>query len=776
MKKSFTHFALATAFFAGAFNAMAQQTLVVDGSKSYVWELTQGTDYILPGTDGSWYCQPGFFTHKDGETWTFRANGDAMYAYAIVLDQEKKYIDVQLLNATNGEGVEGTPTATFDVNHAIWVNGNENIGFPNYHNSAINWGGGKDVPVPEIAENVWQLVMVGGQQINAQSINFKFFKGKNWGGDMGTSVLWLEENDYIRMGQQDGGDGDNGNLYGKGGDIGDLDTLVVTVDFNNMHGDLGTIHVEKRAYTPAAFPQLNGENLTKYGNSYYANVALKPGDELNFANLDAVELKWEDLYVNECFAKKAQNGKLTWGAIEGNYCVEVVPSLNYIRLYPGAYGEPATYQSDKALWIVGNTQIGLPSYAEMPSGWGESNGWSPNINHCLPVAQVAPNVYKAAFTIGKELGSDVNFKFFSAVAYAGPEFRGEDLEMVANDYLILKQPEATIGYDENGNEVLQYGDEDGNIRNGVAPLGKGDQLILTVDLNDFAFHQFDPISMEIAYKRGKVSVEYIANEAPKPSFAGTTMQSSGDWYYADVNLVQGNVYKLENLTEVAAEELYSDECFASYQGNNLFRFAAVSGEYCVMVNPAQKYLKIFPGTHANPATINEGGLWIIGEGFGRPSVNGYAAGWNTGIEKDFAVAQVQPNIYAMNLMCDTEMWDNWCNWKFFGQPNWGIEFKPGTDYSITSDNVWLNVGESDGNIGFKEGAAFTKGEPIYIVVDFTAGLNAGVMTVSTNPILESISNVLMGKADGNIYDLAGKRANNASQHGIYIMNGKKVVR
>lgn len=130
----------------------------------------------------------------------------------------------------------------------------------------------------------------------------------------------------------------------------------------------------------------------------------------------------------------------------------------------------------------------------------------------------------------------------------------------------------------------------------------------------------------------------------------------------------------------------------------------------------------------------------------------------------------------MNLMCDTEMWDNWCNWKFFGQPNWGIEFKPGTDYSITSDNVWLNVGESDGNIGFKEGAAFTKGEPIYIVVDFTAGLNAGVMTVSTNPILESISNVLMGKADGNIYDLAGKRANNASQHGIYIMNGKKVVR
>lgn len=776
MKKWFTRLGLAMAIFAGTTTAMAQQTLVVDGSRSYAWELTQGADYILPGTDGSWYCQPGFFTHKEGDKWTFRANDMAMYGYAIVLDEEKKYIEVTLINATGGEGVDAAPTATWGTNKAMWVNGNEKIGFPSFAVNNINWGGGKDVAVPEIADGVYQLSLVCGEQIDPSSINFKFFMGKNWGGDMGTNVLWLEDNEYIRMGQQDGGDGDNGNLYGKGGDLGDLDTLVVTVDFNKMHGELGTITVEKHGYTPAAYPQLNGADLTKYGNSYYANVALTPGQELQFANLDAIELKWEDLYVNECFAKKGANNKLTWEAVAGNYCVEVVPSLNYIRLYPGAYGEPATYQSDKALWIVGNTQIGMPSYSAMPSGWGESNGWSPNINHCIPVAQVSPNVYKIAFTVGQELGSDVNFKFFCGVAYAGGEFRGEDLEMVANDYLILKQPEATVGYDENGNEVLQYGDEDGNIRNGVAPLGKGDKLILTVDLNDFAFHQFDPISMEVVYKRGKVSVEYIASEAPKPTFAGATMQSSGDWYYADVNLVQGNVYKLENLTEVAAEELYSDECFASYQGNNLFRFAAVSGEYCVMVNPAQKYLKIFPGTHANPATINEGGLWIIGEGFGRPSVNGYAAGWNTGIEKDFAVAQVQPNIYAMNLMCDTEMWDNWCNWKFFGQPNWGIEFKPGTDYSITSDNVWLNVGESDGNIGFKEGAAFTKGEPIYIVVDFTAGLNAGVMTVSTNPILESISNVLMGKADGNIYDLAGKRTNNASQHGIYIMNGKKVVR
>lgn len=78
MKKIFTLASVVAMMFAGAQTAMAQETLVVDGSKSYVWELTQGTDYVLPGTDSSWYCQPGFFTHKNGETWTFRANGDAM--------------------------------------------------------------------------------------------------------------------------------------------------------------------------------------------------------------------------------------------------------------------------------------------------------------------------------------------------------------------------------------------------------------------------------------------------------------------------------------------------------------------------------------------------------------------------------------------------------------------------------------------------------------------------------------------------------------------------
>jgi len=547
-----------------------------------------------------------------------------------------------------------------------------------------------------------------------------------------------------------------------------------------MHGDLGTITIEKKAYTPAAYPQINGTDLTKFGNTYYSDLTLTKGQELTFANLDAIDLNWDDLYVNEGFATKGADGKLTFNAVDGNYSIALLPALNYIRIIPGTNAAPATYQDGKAIWIVGSTQIGMPSYATQPSGWGESNSWNPNLSHSIPVAQVEPNIYKITFTIGQELGSDVNFKFYSAGIGWGTEFRGEDLDMVENDYLILKQPEANLGYDENGNEKLEYGEEDGNIRNGITALGKGDKITLTVDLNDFAFHYFDPISFETVCQRGKVTVECTPSEAPKPKFGGVTMVADGDWYYADMNLKQFGAYKFENVTECNLDEAYTDVCFASNEGEGKFKVNAIDGQYCVMLNTATNYVKIFPGTHANPASITDGGLWIIGEGFGRPNVNSNAAGWNTGITRDFPVAQTAPGIYQMDLTCDVEMRDSWCNFKFFGQPGWGIEFKNEGDYALTADNDYLGVGIGDGNhdagnIYFLDGASFTKGEPIYIIVDLTAGFNAGVLKASTTPLLNAIQDVTV-ENNNAIYNINGVRVNNTNQHGIYIINGKKLVK
>ena len=90
MKKWFTQMGLAIALLAGTATAQAQTELVVDGTKGYDGTLVQGQDYILPGTDASWYAQPGFFTHKEGNVWTFRGFGTPEFAYFLTLDENLK--------------------------------------------------------------------------------------------------------------------------------------------------------------------------------------------------------------------------------------------------------------------------------------------------------------------------------------------------------------------------------------------------------------------------------------------------------------------------------------------------------------------------------------------------------------------------------------------------------------------------------------------------------------------------------------------------------------
>ena len=140
---------LALVLLASASTVQAQTELVVDGSKGYDGTLVQGQDYVLPGTDGTWYAQPGFFTHKQDNVWTFRGFGAPEYAYFVTLDEKLKYVDVQLKMSEDPESV----FANWDINHALYVNG-ANIGFPSWESNRINWGGGKDVPLPQIGYDI----------------------------------------------------------------------------------------------------------------------------------------------------------------------------------------------------------------------------------------------------------------------------------------------------------------------------------------------------------------------------------------------------------------------------------------------------------------------------------------------------------------------------------------------------------------------------------------------------------------------------------------------
>ena len=762
MKKWFTRLGVAMAIFACAATVQAQETLVIDGTRGYDGTLVKGQDYILPGTDETWYAMPDIFTHKSGEVWTFQAYGQADYAYWFTADPDKKYIKVEYRQVDNDPE---SAFANWDINHALYINGSNNIGFPSYLTNPINWVGGADVAVPQVEPNVYRVTLYFGQQLNADAqVNFKFFKGKNWGGDIlpgtGEGNIWMEENPYLYVGGQDGASGDNGNIYSQStASFGNGDKISVTIDMNQTPGKVTVAYEE---YVPTNFPTFNGVNMTKAGNNYYYEANFTQGGEFTIGNATAVDMDINNAYVDEFAATNQGNGKFKFNAISGYYTVMLMPTMNYVKIFPGFYESPGTFNNDKALWIIGSN-IGQPTSAQ------NNSNWSASLQNSIPVAQVSDNIYKIAFTYGKEL-TGVNFKFFGQYGW-GTEFHGEDLLMEPNDYFYVNTPQGEWVYDENGNEIYQRGSDDGNIFSAGTPLGKGDKVTLTIDLNGFVAG--DPVN-DIVAVPGKITVEYQASSAPKPTFNGVEMTPNGDNYVAEVELNKGDVFTV-TAPDFDINNVYTDNQFAVGLGNGQFKFNAINGKYTVVLMEGKNNLKIFPGTMSAPATINEGGLWIIGEGIGRPNVNNNAPGWNTGALVDIPVAQIEPNIYCYKVTCGVEMWDNWCNYKFFGQPNWGIEFVPGTNYSITTDNEYLKIGETDGNVSFK--GAFEWEKTYTIVIDFTNGLNAGVMTVeeSTDLGVKDV-NSSADKGNGAIYTISGVRVNQPTLHGIYIINGKKVVK
>ncbi|MBO4658098.1 MAG: DUF5121 domain-containing protein [Prevotella sp.] len=750
------------ALFASATAVQAQTELVIDGSKGYDGTLVKGQDYVLPGTDASWYVMPDIFTHKSGDVWTFQAYGQADYAYWFTADPDKKYVKVEYRQ------VDDDPESAFanwDINRALYINGSNNIGFPSYKTNPINWQGGADVAVPQVEPNIYRVTLVFGQQLNADAqVNFKFFKGKNWGGDIlpgtGDGNVWMEENPWLYIGGQDGASGDNGNLYSQStASFGDGDKLIVTIDMNYTPGK---VTVDYQEYVPADFPTFNGTNMVKVGNNYYYESYLAKGDAFTLGNTSVVDMDIDNAYVDEFAATNQGGGKFTFNAVSGNYTVLVMPALNYVKIFPGFYASPGTFDSDKAVWIIGSN-IGQPSAAL------NGSNWSASLMNSIPVAQVSENVYKVSLTYGQEL-TGVNYKFFGQYGW-GMEFHGEDLAMEPNDYFYVNTPQGEWVYDENGNEIYQRGSDDGNIFAGPVALGKGDKVTLTIDLNGFV--PGDPAN-DIQAVPGKVTVEFSASVAPKPTLNGVEMTPNGDNYVADIDLNRGDVFTIV-APDFNIENVYTDKQYATNMGGGTFQFNALAGKYTVALMEGKNNLKIFPGTMSAPANIHEGGLWIIGDGIGRPTVNYDAPSWNTGALVDIPVAQVEPNIYRYTVTCGVEMWDTWCNYKFFGQPNWGIEFVPGTDYAITTDNEYLQIGASDGNVSFK--GAFEWGKTYTVTIDFTQGLNAGVMTVVEGEIL-GVKDIetFTEKGSDAIYTISGMRVKNPAQRGIYIVNGKKMVK
>ncbi|MDR1556965.1 MAG: DUF5125 domain-containing protein [Tannerellaceae bacterium] len=165
-------------------------------------ELTQGQDVVFDGIGdiAEWWIDPDFFTKASDNRFTFVPIDGK---YRIIADIALKYFKV--------EAMLGSELATLqtDGSGAVWIIG-DNVGKPSEEANYVGWNTDKALCMSPIGNKKYQLTVVAGKSINRESINFKFFHQKGWGGEFNNTTL-TASGDIVIVG--DGSNGrDPGNL------------------------------------------------------------------------------------------------------------------------------------------------------------------------------------------------------------------------------------------------------------------------------------------------------------------------------------------------------------------------------------------------------------------------------------------------------------------------------------------------------------------------------------------------------------------------------------
>lgn len=143
------------------------------------------------------------------------------------------------------------------------------------------------------------------------------------------------------------------------------------------------------------------------------------------------------------------------------------------------------------------------------------------------------------------------------------------------------------------------------------------------------------------------------------------------------------------VTGINLNEIWVDPDFFTLVNDSTLKFNAVSGEYRVIWDG--KWFKVLPLKNGETATYeNNGDLWIIGDGGGKPSLDSQI-GWVT--EAALPCARIDAKTYRITLAMKAEGGSV----KVFGQAGWGTEWTK-DKYGVVEDNGLFNIPADDGNI------------------------------------------------------------------------------
>ena len=410
----------------------------------------------------------------------------------------------------------------------------------------------------------------------------------------------------------------------------------------------------------------------------------------------------DDWFIDPDFFELNDEGNYVFRAIDGTYTLTAYGNYKFLQVYSGTASEPATLQADGtgALWVIGGNGINKPFLSTK-----NNNGWWTGTEWDQATAQIKEKVYQITLTVGKQLSAtDVNFKFFGQPNW-GTEFKGDG----SNYSLVCNSDVFGVGDGnghDNGNIYLKEG----------ASLTEGDTYIFTVDLTG-------------GTKNAPLTIKKGAGE-------GTQALTLSDKEPQAVSLKKGATLQFDG---IVGNNWYVDPDFLKDNGDGTYTFLCISGQYAIKAYADYQYVQVYPvNEEGKPATMQAdgtGSIWVIGsECVNKPflsSANNKS--WWTDPDWDQCMAPIAKGVYRITLTVGQQLAATGVNFKFFGQPTWGIEFNGlGGDYHLDSDNDWFRVNAADsdnGNIFLKDGVTLNEGETFVFTIDLTAGVANGVLTV-----------------------------------------------
>lgn len=477
-----------------------------------------------------------------------------------------------------------------------------------------------------------------------------------------------------------------------------------SIPFSNGIAGTYTISFNTLTFEGSPFVSLtvnDVETTMVDADNYEVVLDLTQGETVT---IDGYAAGFEGWTIDSDWFEEISDGSYKFLAVDGKYKITIELDNEFFRVEAMAStSETASLNSDLsgAIWLIGSSTVGKPSYDAVPVNWNTDNG--------LCLSQIEEKKYQITLVGGVSLStSSVNIKFYSAKGWSG-EFGSDNLSC-DSDLVYVNS-----GDSDNGN-VFNY--------DGVT-LEMGGIYKFTVDLtNAVASSSGAPTGAVLTVE--KVGTQEIETE--DITVNGTTMEMvTSSSYKGNVTFTQNEKISITGIDDLSSWYLSPDYLYTEASGNVYFN--AVSGTYEVTLYTGGGYAEFVRlDGDGNYAEFADGGLYILGWGVAYPHM-GNQAGWTT--ETAPALAQVSDGVFQLTGLAvnetDTTMGGafrtDYIDMKYYGQRAWGAEaglINGNTNAVQLTDEAakWLTLTSSN-NLDLASGVTLDEGSTYRLTIDLS---------------------------------------------------------